>query len=111
MQERTVMSSSDDDLRPMGVLIDIRDRLPPHAFGDNPTGRLSALIFDIISKDDGHVYEQLAALMLVGRALQKFLREGHGASEEQLKYVVERALEIADNFRIEIDCKNTPKGA
>lgn len=110
------MSTSSDDDAPveetgMGKILDIRDRLPPHIFGDNPTGNLSVRIFEMLINDPNEPYVHLAALILVSRTLQRLLSDGHKASEDQIRYVWDRALEIADNTRVEIGFKDPPKGA
>lgn len=68
-------------------------------------------IFEMLTSDPSEPYEHLAALILVSRTLQRLLVEGHKATEDQMRYIWDRALEIADNTRVQIGYKDPPKGA
>ena len=110
------MSDSDDE---GGKVIDIRDRLPPVAFGESPTGVVAAKLFTVLINDNSRPAEHLAALMVTSIALQQnILKEGWGLDEEAMRRIREEAMVIADGMRITVELKagmppkeDPPKGA
>lgn len=100
---------SDEELKGAKV-IDIRDRLPPVVFGDNPAGVVATKILALLINDENEPYVHIAALMLASITLQRLLKEGDPpASEEEMQYIRERAMEMADGVRIEIGIKKGPR--
>src|SRR3972149_1929391 len=94
-----------------GKGIDIRDRLPPVVFGDNPAGVVATKILAMLVNDENEPYVHIAALMLTSITLQRLLKEGDPpATEEEMQYIRERAMEMADGVRIEIGVKKGPRG-
>ncbi len=100
------MSESDEG----GKVIDITSRLPPKVFGDNPSGKLAAELMKVVLNSNNHPHEQLAALMIVSHALQSIWQKLHGADEETMSNIRERALEIRENTNIEFSFKDDPDG-
>lgn len=107
------MPSSEDDSKESKTegakILDIRDRLPPVVFGDNPSGRMATKLLKVLTADDGQPYEHIAALMMVSHTLQRILKDGFGTSEEEMQYIRERAYEITENIHITINFKKDPK--
>lgn len=115
MKGRTSVASSNDESPPSepegAKILDIRDRLPPVIFGDNPSGNLAvALLKTIMEQDEGKPHVWLAALMLTSFSLQRMLKEGYSVPEEKMRVIREMAMEIADNTQINIDFKKKPEG-
>lgn len=105
------MTSSNDDSTEPGQnnVVDIRNRLPPVAFGESLSGQIAAKILKIIETENAEPYEHIAALMMVSHTIQNVLRHGRGTSEKELTYIMERAIEITDNTRIILHFKEEKK--
>lgn len=102
---------SEESKPPMGKVIDIRDRLPPVVFGDNPAGAVATKILAMLVNDENEPYVHIAALMITSITLQRLLKEGNPpVPEAEMQYIRERAMEMADNVRIEIGFKKGPDG-
>ena len=92
-------------------ILDIRDRLPPVVFGDNPAGRVATKILALLINDENEPYVHIAALMITSITLQRLLKEGNPpVSEEEMQYIRMRAMEMADGVRIVIGVKKGPVG-
>jgi hypothetical protein len=108
------MDSNDDSNGSEEVgaqVIDIRDRLPPHIFGDNPTGKLAVKIFKLILDEGGptpHVW--FAALMVTSFAFQRLLKNIFHVQHEKLVVIFSKAQEEAESMDVNIQPKTPLKG-
>lgn len=90
-------------------VIDIRDRLPPHIFGTDPSGNMAVAILEaIIKQNEGAPHVWFAGLMTASCTLQRLLAHDHNIDQDKLRAIFAKAMEIADSMQINIDIKSTP---
>lgn len=92
-----------------GKVIDIRNRLPPVIKGGDPACNLAAAILKvIIERDANKPHEWFAALMMTSYALQTMLMDSHHVDLDTMRTILARAMDIADNTKINIGYKDEP---
>lgn len=102
------MPTDKPDEPPSAKILDIRDRLPPLVFGDNPAGRVATKLMAVLTNDENEPYVHIAALIVTSVTLQRLLKEGYGISEVDMMYIRERAMELAESLQVNMTFKKEP---
>jgi hypothetical protein len=104
-------SDKEDSNEEVGAkVLDLRDRLPPHIFGDNATGALAGKIFKLILEEGGPPHRWFAALMATSYAYQRLLKNVYHVEHGKLQVIFAKAQEEADSMDINIQPKTPLKG-
>lgn len=56
----------------------------------------------IVKSDEGAPHVWFSSLMVVSYALQMLLKDGHKVSDEAMREIFARAMDIADSMRINV---------
>lgn len=90
-------------------IYDLRERLPTYVYGNNQVGDVAAKLLKVLVNDENEPYIHLAAIKVVSDTIQKLLKEGYKVPPEGMKYIFERALELAEGIQINMDYKKLPE--